>query len=215
MLTCAGGGQACGPAPDVLHAARVDHWHDPGGARCHRRLRGARVEHTLAVSMVQCGRTNGLCFVVSALHHRRWWRRSAAGVRCSRTSSSRIYGSARSVKELGATALGQWLTIRVHFDGTDDQILTLTDVVGTVLIIIGVVLSTVVNEPDDQMSLLELEKQFFQLGFLIYLAVMVRLEAWRLWRHAESSDTNWRNCRRRCWVASSARLRPFLACRAP
>ncbi|RLN89556.1 hypothetical protein BBJ28_00010256 [Nothophytophthora sp. Chile5] len=52
------------------------------------------------------------------------------------------------------------------------QILTLTDVLGTLLIIIGVVLSTVANEPDDQMSLLELEKQFFQLGFLIYLGVM-------------------------------------------
>lgn len=54
------------------------------------------------------------------------------------------------------------------------QILTKTDVLGTLLIIIGVVLSTVANEPDEQMSLLELEKQFFQLGFLIYLGVMVR-----------------------------------------
>uniref|UniRef100_H3GPR3 Uncharacterized protein n=1 Tax=Phytophthora ramorum TaxID=164328 RepID=H3GPR3_PHYRM len=52
------------------------------------------------------------------------------------------------------------------------QILTKTDVLGTLLIIIGVVLSTVANEPDEQMSLLELEKQFFQLGFLIYLGVM-------------------------------------------
>ncbi|KAL4174990.1 hypothetical protein KRP22_006918 [Phytophthora ramorum] len=50
------------------------------------------------------------------------------------------------------------------------QILTKTDVLGTLLIIIGVVLSTVANEPDEKMSLLELEKQFFQLGFLIYLA---------------------------------------------
>jgi hypothetical protein len=50
----------------------------------------------------------------------------------------------------------------------------MTDVAGTLLIIIGVVLSTVVNEPDDQMTLLELEKQFFQLGFLIYLGIMVR-----------------------------------------
>lgn len=54
------------------------------------------------------------------------------------------------------------------------QILTMTDVAGTLLIIIGVVLSTVVNEPDGQMTLMELEKQFFQLGFLIYLGVMVR-----------------------------------------
>ncbi|RLN32098.1 hypothetical protein BBJ28_00024495 [Nothophytophthora sp. Chile5] len=53
------------------------------------------------------------------------------------------------------------------------QVLTRTDVLGTLLIIIGVVLSTVANEPDDQMSLLELEKQFFQLGFLVYLGVMV------------------------------------------
>ncbi|ETP04800.1 hypothetical protein, variant 2 [Phytophthora nicotianae CJ01A1] len=52
------------------------------------------------------------------------------------------------------------------------QILTKTDVLGTLLIIIGVVLSTVANEPDEQMSLVELEKQFFQLGFLIYLGVM-------------------------------------------
>ncbi|EEY62683.1 uncharacterized protein PITG_14465 [Phytophthora infestans T30-4] len=52
------------------------------------------------------------------------------------------------------------------------QILTRTDVLGTLLIIIGVVLSTVANEPDEQMSLVELEKQFFQLGFLIYLGVM-------------------------------------------
>ncbi|KAL4175000.1 hypothetical protein KRP22_006928 [Phytophthora ramorum] len=52
------------------------------------------------------------------------------------------------------------------------QILTKTDVLGTLLIIIGVVLSTVANEPDEKMSLLELEKQFFQLGFLIYLGVM-------------------------------------------
>ncbi|KAF4318866.1 hypothetical protein JM18_006406 [Phytophthora kernoviae] len=52
------------------------------------------------------------------------------------------------------------------------RILTRTDVLGTLLIIIGVVLSTVANEPDQQMSLIELEKQFFQLGFLIYLGVM-------------------------------------------
>jgi hypothetical protein len=50
----------------------------------------------------------------------------------------------------------------------------MTDAVGTILIIIGVVLSTVVNEPDDKMSLEELEEQFFQIGFLIYLAIMVR-----------------------------------------
>ncbi|CAI5735744.1 unnamed protein product [Peronospora destructor] len=55
------------------------------------------------------------------------------------------------------------------------QILTKTDVLGTLLIILGVVLSTVVNEPDEQMSLLELEKQFFQLGFLIYLGVMTAI----------------------------------------
>ncbi|CAH0477603.1 unnamed protein product [Peronospora belbahrii] len=52
------------------------------------------------------------------------------------------------------------------------QILTKTDVLGTLLIIIGVVLSTVANEPDEQMSLVELEKQFFQLEFLIYLGMM-------------------------------------------
>ncbi|GAB9472752.1 hypothetical protein Gpo141_00009924 [Globisporangium polare] len=52
------------------------------------------------------------------------------------------------------------------------QILSKTDVVGTTLIIVGVVLSTVVNEPDDKMSLDELERQFCQLGFLIYLGVM-------------------------------------------
>ncbi|KAG6622711.1 NIPA protein 2 [Phytophthora cinnamomi] len=52
------------------------------------------------------------------------------------------------------------------------QVLTRSDVLGTLLIIIGVVLSTVANEPDEQMSLLELEKQFFQLGFLVYLGVM-------------------------------------------
>ena len=55
------------------------------------------------------------------------------------------------------------------------QILTKTDVVGTLLIIIGVVLSTVANEPDEQLSLVELENQFYQLGFLIYLGVMVRV----------------------------------------
>lgn len=44
--------------------------------------------------------------------------------------------------------------------------------VGTTLIIVGVVLSTVVNEPDDKMSLDELERQFCQLGFLVYLGVM-------------------------------------------
>lgn len=53
------------------------------------------------------------------------------------------------------------------------QILSKTDVAGTVLIILGVVLSTVVNEPDDKMSLEELERQFFQPGFLVYLGVMV------------------------------------------
>ncbi|TMW60580.1 hypothetical protein Poli38472_000622 [Pythium oligandrum] len=53
------------------------------------------------------------------------------------------------------------------------QILTMTDVIGTLLIIIGVVLSTVVNEPDDKMSLEELEMQFFQPGFLVYLGVMI------------------------------------------
>lgn len=53
------------------------------------------------------------------------------------------------------------------------QTLMLTDVVGTILIIIGVVLSTVVNEPDDKMSLQELERQFFQPGFLVYLGVMM------------------------------------------
>ncbi|TYZ67602.1 hypothetical protein PybrP1_005100 [[Pythium] brassicae (nom. inval.)] len=52
-------------------------------------------------------------------------------------------------------------------------ILSMTDVAGTVLIIIGVVLSTVVNQPDDKMSLEELERQFFQPGFLVYLGVMV------------------------------------------
>lgn len=52
------------------------------------------------------------------------------------------------------------------------QVLTRSDVVGTSLIIVGVVLSTVANEPDQQMSLAELEKQFFQLGFLVYLGVM-------------------------------------------
>lgn len=52
------------------------------------------------------------------------------------------------------------------------QILTVTDCVGTLLIIIGVVLSTVVNEPDDKLSLDELEQQFFNLGFLIYLGLM-------------------------------------------
>lgn len=52
------------------------------------------------------------------------------------------------------------------------QILSKTDVVGTTLIIVGVVLSTVVNEPDDKMSLDELERQFCQLGFLVYLGVM-------------------------------------------
>ncbi|KAI9910830.1 hypothetical protein PsorP6_010237 [Peronosclerospora sorghi] len=52
------------------------------------------------------------------------------------------------------------------------QILTTTDVVGTLSIMIGVVLSTVANEPDDHMSLMELERQFCQLGFLIYLGVM-------------------------------------------
>uniref|UniRef100_K3WQK7 Uncharacterized protein n=1 Tax=Globisporangium ultimum (strain ATCC 200006 / CBS 805.95 / DAOM BR144) TaxID=431595 RepID=K3WQK7_GLOUD len=55
------------------------------------------------------------------------------------------------------------------------QILSKTDVVGTLLIIIGVVLSTVVNEPDDTMSLEELERQFFQLGFLVYLGVMTAI----------------------------------------
>ncbi|KAG7381172.1 NIPA-like protein 3 [Phytophthora boehmeriae] len=57
------------------------------------------------------------------------------------------------------------------------QILTRTDVLGTLLIIIGVVLSTVANEPDQQMSLVELEKQFFQLGFLVYLGVMTAILA--------------------------------------
>lgn len=54
-----------------------------------------------------------------------------------------------------------------------EQILSKTDVAGTLLIIIGVVLSTVVNEPDDKMTLEELERQFFQLGFLVYLGVMI------------------------------------------
>lgn len=52
------------------------------------------------------------------------------------------------------------------------QVLTKADVVGTLFIIIGIVLSTVANQPDEQLSLVELEKQFFQLGFLIYLGVM-------------------------------------------
>jgi xanthine/uracil permease len=58
------------------------------------------------------------------------------------------------------------------------QNLTITDVVGTILIIIGVVLSTVVNEPDDKMSLAELERQFWQPGFLVYLGVMVSASLW-------------------------------------
>ncbi|CAI5721236.1 unnamed protein product [Hyaloperonospora brassicae] len=57
------------------------------------------------------------------------------------------------------------------------QILTKTDVLGTLLIIIGVVLSTVANEPDEQLSLGELEFQFYQLGFLIYLGVMTAVLA--------------------------------------
>lgn len=57
------------------------------------------------------------------------------------------------------------------------QILSKTDVVGTLLIIIGVVLSTVVNEPDDKMSLEELERQFYQPGFVAYLTVMTAILA--------------------------------------
>lgn len=57
------------------------------------------------------------------------------------------------------------------------QHLNLTDVLGTLLIIAGVVLSTVVNEPDDKMSLDELERQFFQLGFVIYFGVMTGILA--------------------------------------
>ncbi|GLD91621.1 hypothetical protein PINS_up000154 [Pythium insidiosum] len=53
------------------------------------------------------------------------------------------------------------------------QHLTLTDILGTLLIIIGVVLSTVVNQPDAKMSLDELERQFFQPSFLVYLGVMM------------------------------------------
>ncbi|KAJ0400151.1 hypothetical protein P43SY_007170 [Pythium insidiosum] len=53
------------------------------------------------------------------------------------------------------------------------QHLTLTDILGTSLIIIGVVLSTVVNQPDAKMTLDELERQFFQPSFLVYLGVMM------------------------------------------
>jgi hypothetical protein len=53
------------------------------------------------------------------------------------------------------------------------QKLTWNDIIGTLFIIVGVVLSTIANQPDAQMTLQELETQFFHLEFSIYFAIMV------------------------------------------
>ena len=53
------------------------------------------------------------------------------------------------------------------------QRLTWNDIIGTLFIIVGVVLSTIANQPDAQLTLEELETQFFHLEFSIYFAAMV------------------------------------------
>jgi drug/metabolite transporter (DMT)-like permease len=53
------------------------------------------------------------------------------------------------------------------------QKLTWNDIIGTLFIIVGVVLSTIANQPDAQLTLQELETQFFHLEFSIYFAIMV------------------------------------------
>ncbi|KAG9399215.1 NIPA-like protein 3 [Aphanomyces cochlioides] len=47
-----------------------------------------------------------------------------------------------------------------------------SDILGTLFIVVGVVLSTLANKPDAQLDLDELEGQFRHLGFVIYFSVM-------------------------------------------
>ncbi|RHY29191.1 hypothetical protein DYB32_005350 [Aphanomyces invadans] len=55
------------------------------------------------------------------------------------------------------------------------QRLTWYDVLGTFFILVGVVLSTLANTPDAQLTIVELELQFQHLEFLVYFSIMVRV----------------------------------------
>ncbi|ETW06399.1 hypothetical protein, variant 2 [Aphanomyces invadans] len=52
------------------------------------------------------------------------------------------------------------------------QRLTWYDVLGTFFILVGVVLSTLANTPDAQLTIVELELQFQHLEFLVYFSIM-------------------------------------------
>lgn len=59
---------------------------------------------------------------------------------------------------------------------------------GTVVIIIGVFLSATANEPDDKLTLAQLESQFAETGFIIYVSLMGSILVWTLQQVRTSPD---------------------------
>ena len=55
------------------------------------------------------------------------------------------------------------------------QSLTWNDCIGTLCIVSGIILSSITNEPDDELTLHDLENQFMQPGFIIYMGSVITL----------------------------------------
>ena len=53
------------------------------------------------------------------------------------------------------------------------QPLSLSDILGTVFIVLGIILSTLANEPDAKLSLADLERQFSEPEFVSYFCLIV------------------------------------------